>query len=72
MLAPHIGDMQEFRFGCLQTLYNWLRRLFPSHTLYDLRTTFYTRCRECGIADAARDEMIGHSSGVLADTYTDL
>ena len=41
-------------------------------SLYDLRTTFYTRCRECGVADAARDEMVGHSSGVLADAYTDL
>ena len=52
-------DKQDFRFH-------------HTHTLYDLRTTFYTRCRECGVADAARDEMVGHSSGVLADAYTDL
>ncbi len=43
-----------------------------THKLYDLRTTFYTRCQMCGVAPAARDEFVGHSSGVLAKTYTDL
>ena len=72
MLAPYIGDMKEFHWCHMETLYKHLRRLMPTHTLYDLRTTFYTRCRECGVSDAARDEMVGHSSGVLADAYTDL
>ncbi len=40
--------------------------------LYDLRTTFYTRCQMYGVAPAARDEFVGHSSGKLTDTYTDL
>lgn len=40
--------------------------------LYDLRTTFYTRCQMCDVAPAARDEFVGHSSGILTDTYTDL
>lgn len=71
MLAPVIDGMTEFSFPPLKTLYKHLRELLDC-TLYDLRTTFYTRCRECGVADAARDEMVGHSSGVLADTYTDL
>ena len=44
----------------------------PGHKLYDLRTTFYTRCKELGVADAARDEFVGHSLGVLGNTYTDL
>lgn len=43
-----------------------------AHKLYDLRTTFYTRCQMCGVAPAARDEFMGHSSGELANTYTDL
>ena len=72
MLAPYIGDMKEFHWCHMETLYKHFRRLMPTHALYDLRTTFYTRCRECGVADAARDEMVGHSSGVLADAYTDL
>lgn len=42
------------------------------HKLYDLRTTFYTRCQMYGVAPAARDEFVGHSSGELANTYTDL
>ena len=42
------------------------------HIFYDLRTTFYTRCEECGVAPPARDEFVGHSSSVLNATYTDL
>lgn len=54
-----------------------IRRAFnailgESHKLYDLRTTFYTRCKMCEIAPAARDEFFGHSSGILGNTYTDL
>ena len=71
MLATVIDGMTEFSFPPLKTLYKHLRE-FLGCTLYDLRTTFYTRCRECCVSDAARDEMVGHSSGVLADTYTDL
>ena len=44
----------------------------PGHKLYDLRTTFYTRCDELGVAAPARDEFVGHSSGVLTATYRDL
>lgn len=45
---------------------------FPNHRLYDLRTTFYSKCIECGVAEAALKEFVGHSSGVLADSYTSL
>lgn len=71
MLQSVIVDMQTFDFPTLQTLYKNLRKILGC-SLYDLRTTFYTRCRECGVADAARDEMVGHSGGRLADAYTDL
>ena len=48
------------------------KNIFSNHILYDLRRTFYTRCKECNIADAARDEFVGHSHGTLENAYTDL
>lgn len=71
MLRPIIGDTKVFYFPMRTTLYKNLRKILGC-SLYDLRTTFYTRCRECGVADAARDEMVGHSGGRLTDAYTDL
>lgn len=44
----------------------------PAHKLYDLRTTFYTRCDELGVAPPARDEFVGHSAGALTNAYRDL
>ena len=44
----------------------------PGHKLYDLRTTFNTRCKELGVADHARMHFMGHSLGALGNAYTDL
>jgi integrase len=44
----------------------------PNHKLYDLRTTFYTRCDELGVSPPARDYFVGHSSGALTNAYRDL
>lgn len=44
----------------------------PGHRLYDLRTTFYTRCDELGVAPPARDAFVGHSGGALTNAYRDL
>ena len=44
----------------------------PNHKLYDLRTTFYTRCDEYGVSHPARDEFVGHSGGALTNAYRDL
>ena len=49
-----------------------VRKALPNHKLYDLRTTFYTRCDEYGVAVPARDEFVGHSLGALGNAYTDL
>ena len=53
---------------------DYIRREFkavmPNHKLYDLRTTFYSKCQECGVSIPALNHFAGHSSGVLADTYT--
>ena len=49
-----------------------VQAILPTHRLYDLRTTFYTRCDEYGVAAPARDELVGHSAGVLTNAYRDL
>ena len=51
-------------------------KVIPSIHIYfsfkPFNTLPYSRCKECGIADAARDEFIGHSLGALGNAYTDL
>lgn len=49
-----------------------INAVLPNHKLYDLRTTFYTRCDELGVAEPARDEFVGHSAGALTNAYRDL
>ena len=72
MLAPYLTNITEFEFPSETVMRNKIKAILPNHILYDLRTTFYTRCKECGIADAARDEFVGHSLGSLGNAYTDL
>lgn len=72
MLAPYLTDIEYFEFPSEQVMCDRFNEILPHHILYDLRTTFYTRCKECGIADAARDEFVGHSLGALGNAYTDL
>ena len=72
MLRPYIDKNTQFEFARLETLRDKIKSILPSHKLYDLRTTFYTRCTECGIADVAIKKFVGHALGGLADTYTDL
>lgn len=55
-----------------QLLRRRLSAALPNHKLYDLRTTFYTRCDEYGVAQPARDEFVGHSAGALTNAYRDL
>ena len=72
MLKPYVDGIDSIEFFTLERLRKKMRALLPDHRLYDLRTTFYTRCQECNVAPAARDEFVGHSSGILVETYTDL
>lgn len=70
MLEPYITEnpvIQSDRY--IERRY---KRILPGHKLYDMRTTFHTRCKECGVDKAAMDEMVGHSSGELERAYTDL
>lgn len=72
MLSPYMQGVEELKFCNEDTLRDKFRKLFPERRLYDLRTTFYTRCQECGVSPVARDTFVGHSLGELGNTYTDL
>ena len=72
MLRPYLNGITELKFSSLRVLRERFNRLFPNRRMYDLRTTFYTRCQECGVAPVARDTFVGHSLGELGNTYTDL
>lgn len=82
MLRPYISDTIPHipNLDYVRNVFN--ETLNHTHKLYDLRTTFYTRCKMCGVAPAARAEFMGHSivndepelrsSNELDVAYTDL
>ncbi|MCD8040848.1 MAG: hypothetical protein LUF82_04955 [Clostridia bacterium] len=72
MLKPYLEGVEKLHFVRLEQMRNRMKQILPNHKLYDMRTTFYTRCSECGIAEVALKKYVGHSLGGLADTYTDL
>lgn len=72
MLKPYLIDVTDITFYGTNRISEKIRAILPGHRLYDLRTTFYTRCQECGVAEVALKKFMGHSLGGLADTYTDL
>lgn len=72
MLRPYLVNVDELQFPRLEYMRDKFNAILPGHRLYDLRTTFYTRCQECGVAEVARNVFVGHSLGALGDTYTDL
>ncbi len=72
MLAPYLMGINELHFYGVNRIREKYKTILPQHKLYDLRTTFYTRCQECGVSDVARKKFVGHSLGGLADTYTDV
>ncbi len=72
MLKPYLDGVTEFNFYVQNRIREKFHKILPNNKLYDLRTTFYTRCQECGVADVARNEFVGHSLGALGNTYTDL
>lgn len=60
------------RIRSLKEIRKEFNTILPEHRLYDLRTTFYTRCQELNVSNTARDLFVGHSLGNLGNTYTDI
>ena len=71
MLRPYLPDL-EFPLPTNRVITLRYKKAMPNHRLYDLRVTFNTRCIECGVADDARKEFMGHTDGKIARAYTDL
>ena len=71
-LRPFLPADGVFHVPTLDILRRRVRALCPGHKVYDLRTTFYTRCKEYGVSEHALKEFVGHSLGALGNAYTDL
>lgn len=72
MLAPFIPDVGNINLSSPDYLRRVFKDILPNHILYDLRTTFNSRCKECGISEHALKHFMGHSLGALGNAYTDL
>ncbi len=72
MLAPYIPDSRILPTAHKNSIIAHFKPILPTHKLYDMRTTFYSRCIECGIADVALKLFMGHSLGALGNAYTDI
>ncbi len=82
MLRPYLPKLRvalqnwEELLSRSETFYrNEFRRRCPDaeHTPYDLRTTFATRCQECGASVQAVQAWMGHApNSILAKVYTKL
>ncbi len=72
MLRRYLKGVEKLEVPTLEYVRYNFNDILPNHILYDLRTTFYTRCEECGVAEPARDHYVGHSRGELNSTYSDL
>lgn len=72
MLRPYLDGISELYIYKPEQLRKKLRAILPGHILKDLRKTFNSRCKECGVEDPARKEMMGHSLGALGNAYTEL
>lgn len=71
MLRPYLQGIERMELPKSYILYDRFKEILPDHKLYDMRTTFQTRCSECGVPDNVIGVFMGNSIGKLKDTYTD-
>lgn len=72
MLEPYLENVSEIVMPHKRTLNRRLKAVLPNHKLYDLRTTFNTRCEEFHVVEIARKMFMGHNLEKLQKAYTDL
>lgn len=73
MLRPYLSNIAELKLHCPSAITEKLKAVLPNHTLYDMRTTFQTRCTECGISEVAIGLFMGNAIGSeLKKAYTDV
>ena len=71
MLRPHMPLIREQLQRSKQLIkrINLVNEAFntfcPNHRMYDLRTTFATRCQECGVPENVVQIWLGHSAKTL-------
>ncbi len=71
MLRPYLQDVTKLNMPKPRVLNNRFKKVLPYHKLYDMRTTFQTRCTECGINETVIGLFMGNSIGKLKEAYTD-
>ena len=72
MLRPYVEANPKPYIYTPKHLRKILHSVLPNHILYDLRTTFYSRCKECGVEEPAYKSFMGHSLKAVDKAYTDL
>jgi len=63
MLAPYLPGFNIAELNALRpdALTQAFKRLMPEHHLHELRHTFTTRCRECGVPREVVSVWVGHA-----------
>lgn len=72
MLRPYVQGVKNFMLPPYEQMYDKIKEILPELTLKDLRKTFNSHAKECGLDEIAIDEIMGHSKGRLDETYTEL
>ena len=72
MLRPYIDANPNPKMYTAKYLRKFYNQIIDNHILYDLRTTFYSRCKECHVEEYALKAFMGHSLNSVDRAYTDL
>lgn len=69
-LKPYLSE--ALNLPAYEEVRKEFKKILPGHKIYDLRTTFYSKCVEFNVSETARKLFMGHSLGKLPTAYTDV